>query len=70
MNITQEQIDQDNTKSELLSDLVATSTVMDELWRYHPDNPNKKDIIKEYNILKQIHGDIEQELDDLDKVIK
>jgi len=30
----------------------------------------KKDIIKEYNILKQIHGDIEQELDDLDKVIK
>ena len=70
MNITQEQIDQNNTKSELLSDLVATSTVMDELWRYHPDNPNKKDIIKEYNILKQIHGDIEQELDDLDKVIK
>ena len=36
MNITQEQMDQDNVKSELINDLVATSTVMDEMWRYHP----------------------------------
>ena len=67
MSITQEQIDQDNTKSELIQDLVATSTVMDEMWRYHPENPNKKDIIKEYNILKQIQKDIESELADLEK---
>jgi hypothetical protein len=40
---------------------------MDEVWRYHPDNPNKKDVIKEYNILKQIKTDIEQELDKLGK---
>ena len=64
--MTKEEIN--NTKSELLSDLVATSTVMDELWRYHPENPNKKNIVKEYNILKQIHSDIEKELSDLDKV--
>ena len=62
----QEELDQQ--KSELINDLVATSTVMDEVWRYHPDNPNKKDIIKEYNILKKIHNDIEQELNELDKV--
>jgi len=67
MNITQEQSDQDNTKSELIQDLVATSTVMDEMWRYHPENPNKKDIITEYNILKQIQKDIESELADLEK---
>ncbi len=54
----QEELNQQ--KSELINDLVATSTVMDEVWRYHPDNPNKKDIIKEYNILKKIHKDIEQ----------
>ena len=48
MNITQEQLDQDNTRTELLNDLVATTTVMDEIWRYHPDNPKKKDIVKEY----------------------
>jgi hypothetical protein len=62
----QEELNQQ--KSELINDLVATSTVMDEVWRYHPDNPNKKDVIKEYNILKKIHNDIEQELNELDKV--
>ena len=67
MNITQEQLDQENTKSELINDLVATTTVMDEVWRYHPDNPKKKDTVKEYNILKQIIKDIESELADLDK---
>jgi hypothetical protein len=67
MNTTQEQMDQDNIKSELINDLVATSTVMDEMWRYHPDNPKKKDIVKEYNILKQIQSDIESELANLDK---
>ena len=40
---------------------------MDELWRYHPDNPNKKVVIKEYEILKQIQKDIESELAELDK---
>jgi len=54
-------------KSELIADLLATSTVMEEVWRYHPDNPNKKDVVKEYEILKQIQKDIESELADLDK---
>ena len=57
----------DLQKAELINDLVATSTVMEEVWRYHPDNPEKKDVIKEYNILKQIQKDIESELADLDK---
>ena len=54
-------------KSELIADLLATSTVMEEVWRYHPDNPKKKDVIKEYEILKQIQKDIESDLADLDK---
>jgi hypothetical protein len=64
--MTQEQMDQDDIRTELLNDLVATTTVMDEVWRYHPDNPKKKDIVKEYNILKQIIKDIELELKELD----
>jgi len=66
MDTTQEQMDKDHIKTELLNDLVATTTVMDEIWRYHPDNPKKKDIVKEYNILKQIIKDIELELKELD----
>ena len=32
-------------KADLINDLIAVSTVMDELWCYHPDNPKKKDVI-------------------------
>ena len=63
---TPEQIN-DHKKSELIADLVATTTVMEELWRYHPENPNKKDVKKEFDILKQIKADIELELVELDK---
>ena len=31
-------------------DLLATKTVMEEMWRYHPNNPNKKDITQEYKV--------------------
>jgi len=61
----QEELDQQ--KAELINDLLATSTVMEEVWRYHPENPEKKDVIEEYNILKQIQKDIESELAELNK---
>jgi len=61
----QEELDQQ--KTELVNDLLATSTVMEEIWRYHPDNPEKKDVVTEYNILKQIQKDIESELTELEK---
>ena len=57
----------DHQKSELIADLLATSTVMEEVWRYHPDNPDKKDVVQEYDILKQIQKDIEIELAELEK---
>ena len=63
--IKQEELDQQ--KAELVNDLLATSTVMEEIWRYHPDNPEKKDVVTEYNILKQIQKDIESELTELEK---
>ena len=63
--MTQEE--KDYQKSELVSDLLATTTVMEEIWYYHPENPNKKDIVKEYNTLKKIQSDIEKELAELDK---
>lgn len=59
----QEQLD--NQKSELIDDLLATATVKEELWRYHPDNPNRKDVVKEYDILTQIEKDLELELAEL-----
>lgn len=52
----------DEQKAELINDLIAITTVMEELWNYHPDNPNKKDVVAEYNQLIKIKGDIENEL--------
>ena len=65
IKLTPEQV-KDNQKSELFDDLMATATVMEELWRYHPENPKKKDVVEEYNILKTIKKEIEGELDELD----
>jgi hypothetical protein len=53
-------------KADLINDLIAVSTVMDELWCYHPDNPKKKDVVKEFNTLRNIQKDIEKEIADLD----
>lgn len=50
---------------DLVNDLIAVTTVMEEIWNYHPDNPNKKDIIAEYNALKQIKEDIEKEIQEI-----
>ena len=57
----------DHQKSDLLADLNATTTVMEEVWKYHPDNPNKLDVVDQYNLLKRIQSDIEKELADLGK---
>tara|TARA_R100001126_G_C4784426_1_gene128734 strand:+ start:347 stop:544 length:198 start_codon:yes stop_codon:yes gene_type:complete len=53
-------------KTELINDLIATTTVIEELWRYHPDNPNKVDIIKEFKVLTKIKTDIEKEIQEID----
>ena len=39
--------------------------VKEEVWRYHPDNPNRKDVVKEYDVLCQIERDLELELEEL-----
>ena len=56
----------EDQRNELVNDLIATSTVMDELWQYHPDNPKQNDVVKEYNVLKQMAKDLEKEIDELD----
>lgn len=55
----------DNQKAELINDLMATATVKEEVWRYHPDNPDRKDVVKEYDILCQIERDLELEIAEL-----
>jgi hypothetical protein len=59
--------EKEKLRIELINDMIAATTVIDELWNYHPDNPNQKDVVKEYEILLKVKNDIEEELADLDK---
>lgn len=52
-------------KTDLINDLFSVSTVMDEIWNYHPENPNKKDVVEEYNTLLKIKSQIEEEISNL-----
>ena len=55
----------DNIKEELINDLIAITMVMEELWKYHPSNPNPTNIITEYEALGKIKDNIELNLDGL-----
>jgi hypothetical protein len=54
-------------RAELINDLIAITTVMEDLWRFHPENPNQEDVVADYNHLLKIKGDIELEIDELGK---
>ena len=39
-------------KVELVNEVIFLNDRMEELWRYHPENPNKVDVVWEYNNMK------------------
>ena len=45
---------------------MSVETVLEEVYRYHPENPKKKDVVEEYKNLNKMKSDIEKELNDLD----
>lgn len=55
----------DDEKSELLQDLMAAEKVMEELWRYHKNNPKRIILEDEYSKLEKMRSDVEEELENL-----
>ncbi len=53
-------------KVEKVNDLVAVITIMEDYWRFHPANPNKEDVVKEYDQLSAIKESLEKEIEKLD----
>ena len=49
-------------KVELINDLISVTSVMEDLWRFHPENPNQEDVVAEYTQLQKIEGDITDEI--------
>ena len=69
MNLIKKQ-ELENQKSELINDLMATVTITEELWSYHPENPKKVDIVVEYEKLQQIKADVEKELEEIEEELR
>ena len=47
----------------LIDELMTIVQIMDELYRYHPDNPNRFNVAEEYKILAERKVQIEAELE-------
>jgi uncharacterized coiled-coil DUF342 family protein len=56
--------------SNLQNALVSNYSVMDELWKYHPANPDFINVIKAYDEVKKEINTIEVQLADLELKIK
>jgi uncharacterized coiled-coil DUF342 family protein len=56
--------------SNLQNALVSNYSVMDELWKYHPANPDFVNVIKAYDEVKKEINTIEVQLADLELKIK
>jgi len=53
-------------KNDLMEDILAVNTVIEEVWNYHPSNPNKADIEEEYDKRLEIKSDLQKELVELE----
>jgi len=54
-----------NEKAELINTLVEIEERIDELWDYHPENPNQIDVKSEFNDLQRTAILLQAQLDEL-----
>jgi hypothetical protein len=52
-----------NQRVQLIDELMSTVQIMDELFRYHPDNPNQVDVVQEFQKLAIRKVEIQSILD-------
>ena len=55
----------DLSKSEAIDRILIAEQQKEIIWKYHPDNPQREDLVVTYNNLEQIIKDAEDELEEL-----
>ena len=53
-------------KSQLINDIINLSRLVDEMYVYHPDNPDRIDVVEETKMIEQIINDLSAQIDELD----
>ena len=56
----QEELEQQ--KAELINDLMAVATIMEDYYRFHPTNPKQENVVEEYRKLESLKEKIELDL--------
>ena len=59
----QEELEQQ--KAELINDLMAVATIMEDYYRFHPANPKQENVVEEYRKLESLKEKIELDLKNL-----
>lgn len=52
-------------KAELINTLIELEERIDELWEYHPENPNRIDVESEFNNLQRTVILLQTQIDEL-----
>jgi len=55
-----------NPKIEMINELIFLTKIGEELWSYHPENPNKIDTEKQYHIIQGKITKLQDEISKLD----
>ena len=55
----------DQRKAELINTLIEVEERIDELWEYHPENPNRIDVESEFNDLQRTAILLQTQIDEL-----
>lgn len=53
-------------KSQLVNDIINLSRLIDEMYTYHPDNPDRVDVVEETEKIKKIIEDLSAQIEELD----
>jgi hypothetical protein len=53
-------------KSQLINDLIEVEDRIDELWEYHPENPDATDVVSMFNEMQSRAISLTQALTELD----
>ena len=55
-------------RSQLVNNIINLSRLIDEMYVYHPDKPDRVDVVEETEKIKQIISDLSAQIDGLDSI--
>ena len=59
--------EREDYKNNLMNDIMLTAKNLDKLWKFHPNNPNGADLLKEYNSLEGYLKSLQEDYEALGK---